>query len=181
MKKLLFVVLAAAASMSAASIQCGIEQNVKAATAVYSCPGIGPLAGNTFTNVFISATLAWSDTTPNFVGSYDYLVASANPQTTFSGPTVNVGNIVSNANGGVGLGSYTGPSFGPFVSLAGFNVSVTGSAHLADNIPQNASASVFLNYTVTPDQTGTPEPMTMSLMGAGLLALGIAGRRFRRS
>ena len=64
----------------------------------------------------------------------------------------------------LGSGSVTGPT-STFIS-------VTGSAH--DWVFKDISG------TSTFDQTVIPEPMTYSLMGAGLLGLGLLGRRLRR-
>jgi len=114
---------------SAAQIQCSLEQNVRETTAVYNCPGLGVLAGNTFTNITVTATLAWSDTTPFAnIPSYHYVVAGqGSAPFNFSVAKDQVCVVCSTADGNVGLGNLSSGNLGNFASIVAFNVNVTGS------------------------------------------------------
>ncbi len=90
-----------------------------------------------------------------------------------------VDGVVKNITGGdlanyVGLGSFTlGGSTKSFTSFSG------GGNNVTDNINTTAQFSAEIDYTYTVP-SGTPEPVTLALMGGGLLGLGFLGKRWRQ-
>ncbi len=164
-------------SASAITIVCGNTGNLASGTGSGSigCPALDAGFGNALTNVFITRTGDAST----------ILTLSPNPIVTFTwGSAGGFSGLVYTLTGfgGIGGGFTASPttpnisaSQNPGQTFGAFNM--TFSSSVTGGTLTSSSGVLILDYTIS----AVPEPMTMSLMGAGLLALGLAGRRFRRS
>ncbi len=143
-------------------------------TANISCATVFASGGAHLTSWSLLLNASWQDSA-NPITQHN-LQFFANPSASASGNTT----CTTGASGFTGSCQGFGPTVNIF--LTNFTTNVTGTAQTLGGLalPANATVTVFLNYFETPD-AGVPEPMTMSLMGAGLLALGIAGRKLRKS
>ena len=175
MKKILLIAsLAFASSMFGATMtqNCSVTALLGQSNAgTVACPGFGALpSGATFN--FINMTYAVDFTynsfdtlTPNLTYNIDS-PGTALDVTAVALSLSNRGNIVT-----VGPLSPSDPAyFGAFNSA----ISYTGGIGIT-------GATFDIRYVVdyTPEQTGVPEPSTVALMGAGLVAVATAARRRR--
>jgi len=166
---------------SATTIQCTpgnqnvITNSINVGPVVAACNGITATSGTHITSWGIA-----------LIGTFQDAVVNGGHQLQFSATNNVTAAVVS---GNTGIDDFVGSTgFVAGAQLAAFltalpNITVTASVAGLGGLllPDNASVTVFVVTTETPDTTGTPEPVTMSLMGAGLLALGFAGRKLRRS
>jgi hypothetical protein len=131
---------------------------------------VGSLAGFSFVN-------------PIFVASFTTGIQSLNP-----GQTVTFAGLSGSGTASLGtntsiLGPYEGLGMFdvPISTLSGFSL-VGGGGHIGALQVTNATANAVVTYNYeSPNDTGTPEPASMALVGGGLLALGWSAKRLRRS
>ncbi len=167
--------LASAAMIQCTPVNADVVSSGALITSNVTCPTVNADPNFHLTSWSLQLNASWQDS----------LNPSQNHQLKFfANPGADAaGNVTCTS----ALGGFTGScqATGPSVSifLTNFSTTVTSFAQTVGGLPlpANATVTVFLNTTETRDPSGVPEPMTMSLMGAGLLAVGIAGRRFRRS
>ncbi len=83
---------------------------------------------------------------------------------------------------GITLGSYSSSSTGQSIAdQASFTQGVVSPVYIKKDIElEDATMSEFTNSNMTFAPSTVPEPMTFSLIGAGLLGLGFMGRRLKR-
>lgn len=107
-------------------------------------------------------------------GSSPAGIGGFTPSTTDLFPTCSGGSpSLACSTGGVSTSSASA-SGGPQTSVASFGVNV--SSLVTSGSVGASTGTVFYDIITVSDGT-IPEPMSMSLMGAGLLGLGILGRR----
>jgi hypothetical protein len=107
-------------------------------------------------------------------------VSNISPQT---GPTgtggLGVDGVVKNITGG-DLANYTGAStFAIGATTKSLTTFAGGGGNIDTSVNTNAEFKAEIDYTYTPGSS-TPEPVSMGLMGAGLLGLGFLAKRRRR-
>jgi hypothetical protein len=128
--------------------------------------------------LFSSGSGTWAAAQPGAFTSTMNLGAGVNLFT--------IGNLSSQANtftntasGGLGGTSYILPTFdaetGTLVGV--FSIAGVGSVDAGGFTNGASDARVTVTYTYTPVTTGSPEPVSMTLFGSGLLALGLIGRK----
>lgn len=128
-----------------------------------------PLNGANWTTL----SLSYSVTVDTTVCQFCQFVAVIDQIFTPPTPNPNSGTFVHTGGGGT-------------VSLNGSSpATLSGQANLTGQGPVSTTYTLTGGTTLqglssSYSQVLTPEPMTMSLMGAGLLAVGLFGRRFRR-
>jgi hypothetical protein len=131
---------------------------------------VGSLAGFSFVD-------------PIFVASFTTGLQSLN-----AGQTVAFTGLTGGGSASLGtntsiLAPYTGlGTFDiPISTLSGFNL-VGGGGHIGSLQTTSGTANAVVTYNYQPqNDTGTPEPASMALVGGGLLALGWTAKRLRRS
>ena len=180
--------LASANTISGSCSPGGVAQgytfagNPAAASLTFNCLGFSNLAaaqavnitGATLTAIHVLQLADYSDSSlPQVTNSVTF-----NFNITTQAWDVNPTNYVV-----TGVGSSGAATVQTSNATALFNANFVDSftATRTQGQATNGTANVVVSYDFNPPTGGVPEPMTMSLMGAGLLALGIAGRRMRRS
>ena len=187
------LILTVAASASPITTECTTGGNVGGASgangsntlsATFTCVGFTAPGGGMVT--LAQLTMITSYTGPNNPASFTYTWSGApnfpnevinassvgvdNQPTIFSGAPVNATSSTTVINATSGLGGAT-------FNLGGFNESVTVSG---GTLSQNGS--LFTRLYVTYDYTTeVPEPATLSIMGTGLIGLGILLRKRRKA
>lgn len=91
-------------------------------------------------------------------------------QETFLGDVFNPSNL--SAFIGTGTVDYA-------VNAAANLLTGCGNANCASNIVTKMGAQMTVTYTYTPDTNEVPEPASFAMVGLGVLALGLIGRRAR--
>jgi len=148
-------------------------------------------AGETL-GLFSMAMLLGPTTTPACPKSTPLSTCSS---VAFTPPSIDVTNLTlgfPTGTGGLGLDgvtkSITGSDLANYTgagdfTLGGSTKSFTsfsgGGNNITDNISTTAQFSAEIDYTYTVPG-GTPEPVTLALMGGGLFGLGFLGKRFRQ-
>jgi hypothetical protein len=146
--------------------------NVLNSPVVVSFAGLSPVPGFVYTNV---ALLFGGDFTYNQFTSPPPLV---NFTVTESSPQLTAQPIfVSTSSGSTGV-VVGGLTFGPFISISGFNITIQTESFL--NTPTSIFANVALSYDLIPGgPVAVPEPATFPLLGAALIGLFAYARRCR--
>ena len=148
-------------------------------TGYYTVLTLGSLVGgNTVTN----GTQTDINISYTITGGSQFLVLTQNATVTGTGSAASVAEqaFLGNTAGGTLLGSGTVNAANPstVISLGGIYSTITVVKDINAQLGSGANADVhqsgILNATVV------PEPMTMSLLGVGLLGLGFFGRRLRK-
>jgi hypothetical protein len=157
--------------------------------ATLTCPAFVVPAGNTLTGVDIElvddaqgpaavgANVTWTWNTfvgVSQTGSQINMESSADGAT-FGPCSALGGSIVSTCPSFLGTYAQNVAAGGTFNAVS-VKVSAAGGGGGVD-AGGSDSARLFIQYDLTPVQTGVPEPVTMSLVGCGLLSVALLGRK----
>src|SRR5262249_48721030 len=175
MKVILLLVFASAGMLSATTITCSpandnlVTNSVNVSPQVVNCGTINANPGFLITGIQVALIGTFQD---SVMGTIHQLMFSAT--NSFNAATVSGSTQTNDFIGSPGLIT------GGLVAVANLTtlgaVTVTGSAATVGGAPLPDNAS-FTGFIVTTEAAVVPEPMVLSLVGAGLLGLGIFGRR----
>ena len=167
--------LAFTAVLPAAVVNCASNQNINSGSTVVSCAGVTADPGFVITGITLIGLGSWQDSSiPAFVGSSSYSFTE-NSASFNAGPLF--GTAAGSTTADTGL-LFDGPVTVNLASLPAFTVDVTRTI-LTGGIPANATVTVSYDWTQTalPSNGDIPEPATVGLIGAGLVALAVIRRR----
>jgi len=176
MKKLIPILLAAAAYLPGATVSCVLGQDISSGTATINCPGTAPTIGFEIISVQLQALGSWEDSTFGFTSNITFSFSENSAQFGASNLT-GVASGTNSANTGL-LSQFasSGLPLGMDVALDAFTVSATRTINSGGN-PSGETVSFQYITTEQLVDGAVPEPATMAMFGAGLVVLGIFRKR----
>lgn len=134
------------------------------------------VSGTTNSSFFVDPLAGFSFVSPLFSASYSTGVVNL-----LAGQTSTFAGLSGTGGGSLGINNTT---FAPYTGAGTFNIGVStlsglailgGGGQVASAQTTNANGTAVVTYTF--GDTTVPEPATMGMLGAGLLALGFAAKR----
>lgn len=163
--------LATAGQIQCTPVNSDVIHNAQMVASNVACATVTADAGFHLTSWSLTLNASWQDSlSPTTLHQLQFF---SNPSASASGNTT----CSTSSAGFTGSCQGVGPTVGIFATTFQTNVNTFAQTVGGLPLPNSASITVFLNYDETKDPSGVPEPMTMSLMGAGLVAIGLVGRR----